>query len=250
MRRRPIILVIAAAYLARRGDLAAGTLAVGLYLLLVAPAIGTAFPLWLPHDNTILGSALLAGLIAGVGTGLTLVGAGGLGGRSRTVPNTIGLTAAILASLAVTAGGAVSPLARLHLPVVVGVLVALRVTRVLRPRRRLPWRPLARSSPSRRSSLVARGTGRPARPRSSPTASRWWCWPSRSATLPLVRHTGVSHRRASLTGRAAGGYRRRGFAALRSVRQRRGDRSPTPRVSRRSGSGQGAPAYGAPPNGW
>src|SRR5579859_7879988 len=51
------------------------TLAVGLYIVVVAVAIGTLLPLWLPQDNTVLGSALLAGVLVGVGTSIALVSA-------------------------------------------------------------------------------------------------------------------------------------------------------------------------------
>jgi hypothetical protein len=69
-----------AAYRRARRDHTGGTLCIGLYLLVLAGAIGTAFPLWLPQDNTILGSALLAGMLAAGGAGLTLASAGAIAG--------------------------------------------------------------------------------------------------------------------------------------------------------------------------
>ena len=45
-----------------RRDLARGMLGVGVYLMAVASALSTIYPIWLPDDDTILGSARLAGL--------------------------------------------------------------------------------------------------------------------------------------------------------------------------------------------
>jgi hypothetical protein len=154
--------VIAGIALARRRDLAAEAPAIGLYLLVIGAAVGTIFPNWLPSDNTILGSALLAGLLAAVGTGLALVGAGGLHGISRPVLVTIGLMVGGLAFLAVTAGGMVSPLARLHLPVIVAVLVGLAVLPRAWRHRRLVALPLAVAATVAIvtvATLVARGAG-------------------------------------------------------------------------------------------
>jgi hypothetical protein len=75
-------------------------LRVGLYLLSLAAGIATLFPIWLPEDDTILGSAVLAGLLAAVGAGLTF--------RRWGVP------AGTLAFIVVTASGWMSPLARIH----------------------------------------------------------------------------------------------------------------------------------------
>jgi hypothetical protein len=58
-----------------RRDLAPGMLGVGVYLIAVAGAMSTIYSMWLPEDDTILGSALLAGLWAGVGANLALASA-------------------------------------------------------------------------------------------------------------------------------------------------------------------------------
>lgn len=154
--------VIAGVALTRRRDLAAGALATGLYLLVVAAAVGTVFPIWLPSDNTILGSALLAGLLAAVGTGLALVGVGGLRGIPQAALAIACLGGGGLAFLAVTAGGVASPLARLHLPVIVAVLVGLAALPVAWRYRRLVTLPLAVAAIGvivTIATLVARGAG-------------------------------------------------------------------------------------------
>jgi hypothetical protein len=154
--------VIAGVALARRRDLAAGALAIGLYLLVVAAAVGTVLPIWLPSDNTILGAALLAGLLAAVSTGLALVGAGGLRGISPPALAITCLGGVVLAFLAVTAGGTVAPLARLRLPIIVAALVGLAVLSVAWRHRPLVALPLAVAAIGMIvtiATLVARGAG-------------------------------------------------------------------------------------------
>jgi hypothetical protein len=101
-----------AAVVAARGP---QKIAMGVYLVIVAAAIGTLFPLWLPEDDTIIGSAVLAGELAGVGAALVLAGA------ERSGAIVIG--GGVLVFLVVTAGGMVDPLARLHVPVIVAPVV-------------------------------------------------------------------------------------------------------------------------------
>ena len=127
--------------LARRQD-AAGLLGVGLYLLGLAGALSTAFPVWLPEDDTILGSAVLAGLLAGVGALLSLASAETLAGALPSHRTTLAAIGGGLAWLVVTAGGLVASLFQLHLPLV--LLVLLGAIAVLRswPLRRLFGRPL------------------------------------------------------------------------------------------------------------
>src|SRR5437764_14771704 len=62
--------IAASVYLARRRDNARGMLGVGLYALIIGTTFVTAFPLWLPTDDTILGTALVGALLAMVGTAL------------------------------------------------------------------------------------------------------------------------------------------------------------------------------------
>jgi len=132
---------IAAAHaLFARRDQARAMLGVGLYLVVVAGAIGTLLPAWLPQDNTILGSALLAGLLAAAGTGLASISTLILVGSPSTARLVgAGSASAVGALLVVMAGGMVSPLAQLRLPLLVAALVGLSV---LLPTRR-QWRRLA-----------------------------------------------------------------------------------------------------------
>jgi len=115
--------------LARRQD-AAALLGVGLYLLGLAGAVSTAFPVWLPEDDTILGSAVLAGLLAGVGALLSLASAEALAGASPARRSTVAAVGGGLAWLVVTAGGLVAPLFQLHLPL--ALIVLLGAVAVLR----------------------------------------------------------------------------------------------------------------------
>ncbi len=154
--------VAAGRYLAGRRDRASGGVGVGLYLVVVGAAVGTVFPIWLPSDNTILGSAVLAGLLTGVGTGLTLAGGAGLGGRPRPGMAAACVAGGVLAFLAVTAGGMVYPLAQLRLPVVVAALVTIGVLPLVWRWRQLVVLPLAvavAGAVVTVAALVARGPG-------------------------------------------------------------------------------------------
>lgn len=148
--------------LAGRQDRAPGALAAGLYLLVVGAAVGAAFPIWLPEDDTILGSALLAGALAGMGTAVTVGGAAAAAGAARPASVALAAAGGVLAFLTVAAGGMAAPLARLHLPLAVPALVALGAAPTLwRGRRRLA-RPLAVAAVGAVgtvAALLARGPG-------------------------------------------------------------------------------------------
>src|SRR5215471_9540198 len=101
-----------------RRDLAPGMLGVGVYLLMVASAVSTIYPMWLPDDDTILGSALLAGLWAGVGANLALASAAILASWSSTRTVIISGIGGVLTFLLVTIGGVDWPLFQLHIPLV------------------------------------------------------------------------------------------------------------------------------------
>lgn len=147
--------------LARRVG-AEAMLAVGLYVLIVAAAIGALFPLWLPHDNTVLGSALLAGTLAGVGAALALASVATLADSASMWRRAGANAGGILAFLLVTAGGMVYPLVQLRLPLVVAALVGLVVAPgAWRQRKRLGW-PLLRMLAGAAATvalLVVRGPG-------------------------------------------------------------------------------------------
>jgi hypothetical protein len=101
-------------------------LPVALYLLVISAAIATVFPLWLPEDDTILGSALLAGVLAAVGAALSL--------------NRWAVPGGGLAFITVTASGWVAPLAHLYLAVVsVSLFIAYVLWRVRPERRTVLW---------------------------------------------------------------------------------------------------------------
>jgi hypothetical protein len=96
---------------------------VGLYLLVISAVIATVFPLWLPEDDTILGSALLAGVLAAVGAALGL--------------DRLRVPAGVLAFMTVTASGWVAPLAHLYLAAVCVTLFIAYVLWRVRPERPL-----------------------------------------------------------------------------------------------------------------
>lgn len=152
--------VVAAGYLLGHPDHARGTLGTGLYILLVAAAVGVVFPLWLPTDDAILGSALLAGLLAAVGAGLSLGSAAALAGRFPAGAYAIGLPSAALAFLLVTAGGVVAPLAAYRFPLLITVLVAVGVLGLVWRQRTLLPLPVALAAAGTAVTvvvLVARG---------------------------------------------------------------------------------------------
>ena len=170
--------VAAWSYLQTRSDHTSGFFGVGVYLLVVAVALGTLLPRWLPTDNTILGAALLAGLLAADGASLTRASSATLAGWSRPRSTTAGLLAGSLAFLAVMAGGMLAPLLQLQIPlfvtvvvIVVGLLIAGRARIELG---RIPPSPRssAASQPSRSWWRAAQTTGPRPRPRSNSTASQ------------------------------------------------------------------------------
>lgn len=134
--------VAAARWLASRRERAPGLLGVGVYLLLVAGAVSTLFPVWLPSDDTILGSALLAGLLGGVAANIALASAAMLAGWRPLKVSAAGIASGIVAFLLVTAGGMISPLFEVHIPLVT-VAAAIGLALLLATRRgSLPWRSL------------------------------------------------------------------------------------------------------------
>jgi hypothetical protein len=154
--------VAAGGYLVARRDHARGLLGVGLYLLLVAVAISTVFPLWLPTDDTILGSALLAGVLAVVGAGLALACGATLAGWAQARVDAAGLAGGVLAFLGVTSGGMVYPLFQIRVPLLVVALVGVSVLALAWRQRRLVVRPLLLAIAGAAGTLVvllARGPG-------------------------------------------------------------------------------------------
>ena len=115
----PLGAVAAGRCLRSRRELASGMLGVGVYLLMVASAVSTIYPMRLPDDDTILGSALLAGLWAGVGANLALASAAVLASWSSTRTSIISRTGGVLTFLLVTIGGIDWPLFQLHIPLVI-----------------------------------------------------------------------------------------------------------------------------------
>ena len=130
----PVAGLAALAVLGRRPSRAPGLVGAGLSALALGVAFLTVFPIWLPSDNTILGTALLGGLLAMAGTGMALSGATVLGGRTVRSGLGVGLATGAVAFLLNTASGMVAPLAALHLPVILALAVLVGVLLLARPR--------------------------------------------------------------------------------------------------------------------
>jgi hypothetical protein len=113
-----------------------------MYLLVVAGAVSTIYPMWLPQDDTILGSALLAGVWAGVGANLALASAAVLAGWSSTRTSLVSGTGAVVALLLVTVGGMVWPLFQPQIPLLTIVAVTVMALVVARDRRLRLVRPV------------------------------------------------------------------------------------------------------------
>lgn len=111
---------------------APGIIGAGLYVLVVGAAIQIIFPIWLPSDDTVLGSAVLGSLLATLGTGLALAGATTLAERSGTAVFAFGCGGAALALLLFTIGGTVWPLAILQVPAILAIVVVSYVLRLAR----------------------------------------------------------------------------------------------------------------------
>jgi len=140
--------IVGLGYLARHPARAPGVVGAGLYTLVVGTTFLTAFPIWLPTDDTILGTALLGGLLAMAGSGLALAGAAVLGGRTGGGLG-LGIGTGFVIFLLATASGMVWPLAALHLPVIFTLIVVGSVLLLAR------WRLSALAAPSL---LAALGT--------------------------------------------------------------------------------------------
>jgi len=158
----PVGAVVASRRLRARPDLAPGVVGLGLYVLIVAAAVSTAYPVWLPSDDTILGSALLAGVLAGVGARLALAGAAVLAGWPAFRRGLVGVAGGLLAFLLVTVGGIVAPLPRLQVPLLVVAAMAVAAVVLARRRRAAVMRPVAAALAGGACTvavLLARGPG-------------------------------------------------------------------------------------------
>jgi hypothetical protein len=114
--------IAALAYLRGRREQASAMLAVGLYLLVLGAAISTLLPMWLPQDNTILGSAVLASLLAAVGASLAAGAAQTLVDPDSRV-GTLAVVVGCLTFVLVTAAGVVYPFVEWRVPVLLAVLI-------------------------------------------------------------------------------------------------------------------------------
>lgn len=115
------------ALVSRRRARASGLLGVALYALMVGVTFITIFPIWLPQDDTILGTALVGGLLTTMGTMTALASALILAGRSTMMAIWVGVIAGLLAFVGSTAGGMIAPAAALRPQIVVLLLVLLGV---------------------------------------------------------------------------------------------------------------------------
>jgi hypothetical protein len=158
----PLGAVAAARRLRAGREVAPGLLGLGLYLLIVAGAVSTAYPLWLPSDDAILGSALLAGVLAGAGASLALSSAAVLAGWPASSRVVVGRAGGLLAFLLVTLGGMVAPLPRLQVPLLVVAVFAMAALLLARRGRTPVTRPLAAAIAGGSATvavLLARGPG-------------------------------------------------------------------------------------------
>ena len=131
----PVGGAVAGKYLLAHRDLAPGLVGVGVYSLIVAGVVSVIYPRWLPSDNTILGTALLAGVWAGVGANLALASAAVLAGWSSLSRSAVSGVGAVVTFFLVAIGGMVWPLAAQQLPVLSVVAVIAAALGVSRGRR-------------------------------------------------------------------------------------------------------------------
>jgi hypothetical protein len=134
--------IAASIYLARRRDNARGVLGVGLYALIIGTTFTTVFPLWLPEDDTILGTAFVGALLAMVGTALAIASALTVIGRTTATAQTIGWLCGVVAFLAAGVGGMIAPAALVRPQVIVLLLVAAAVGLLTRHRGQMILQPL------------------------------------------------------------------------------------------------------------
>jgi hypothetical protein len=154
--------IAASVYVARRRDNARGGLGVGLYALIIGTTFVTVFPLWLPQDNTILGTVLIGGLLAMVGTALAIASALALVGWPTVTGQTVGWLSGVFAFLAAMPGGMIGPVVLLRPPVIVLLLVVAAVGLLMRHRRQMIRQPLLLSAAAAILTilvLVVRGPG-------------------------------------------------------------------------------------------
>jgi hypothetical protein len=111
---------------------APGIVGAGLYVLAVGVALQTLFPIWLPSDDTILGSALLGGLLATVGSGMALAGAATLAERSGNAVVAFGCGGGFIALLLFTIAGMAWPLPIIQVPALLAIVIFLTVLRLAR----------------------------------------------------------------------------------------------------------------------
>ena len=126
----------ALAYVVSHHDRAWPMLAVGLHVLVVGTALITAFPIWLPQDNTILGAALLGSLLVMIGSGLAVSSSLLARGVASSATTGAGLLVGFAALLVATAGGVIAPAAALRPQIILAVLVVLGVVALAGPSRR------------------------------------------------------------------------------------------------------------------
>ena len=149
-------------YVAMRRDNARGVLGIGLYSLIIGSTFVTVFPLWLPEDNTILGTALVGGLLAMVGTALTIASALALVGWPTAMAQTVGWLSGVVAFLAAMPGGMIGPAVLVRPPVIVLLLVVAAVGLLTRHQGQMIRQPLLLSAAATILTilvLVVRGPG-------------------------------------------------------------------------------------------
>jgi hypothetical protein len=113
------------AYLARHPESARGMMGVGISILLTGTALMTLFVIWLPEDNTILGTALVGGLLVMCGTALALAGSLIVAGVHQGGAIPVGIAAGVVAFLVATSGAVIAPLAPLRPQVAVALIVLI-----------------------------------------------------------------------------------------------------------------------------
>ena len=162
----PVVVLVggiaAAVYVARRRDNARGGLGVGLYALIIGTTFITVFPLWLPEDNTILGTALVGGLLAMVGTALAIASALALVGWPTVTAQTLGWLCGVVAFLAALPGGMIGTAVLPNLHVIVLLLVVAAVGLLTRHQGQMIRQPLLLSAAATILTilvLVVRGPG-------------------------------------------------------------------------------------------
>jgi hypothetical protein len=149
-------------HLLRQPGNAAGMLGVGLYILAVGTAFITVFPIWLPEDDTILGTAFLGALLAMIGTVLAVAASMIMRGRAAHRALGIGAAWGLLAFVLALASGAIAPVATLHAQFVLPAIVLISIVPLTRRQPALLVRPLLLSAAATAltlATLLMRGPG-------------------------------------------------------------------------------------------